>query len=114
MESTIFISATPLLGNGSFPTPLPTQNTSDWDDIINYNSFNINLVASTKCQIYVYQSTPYSTTTIDIKLLNSFLYTTLNTPVIISGKLSSKYVYIIVQNLSSINQTTFNLSVVYK
>lgn len=57
MESTTYLTTTPLGINEIFPTTITA-----WDDAIMYTSYFIQLMASSKMKITIFQSTPVDQT----------------------------------------------------
>jgi hypothetical protein len=113
MESTVFITTTPLNAGQSFPAGGAI---TDWDEVLNYTSYFIQVSASTKAKITVFQSTPADpTATVGRKsVVSSFQYSSPGLPAVFSGNLVGKFVTFIIQNNTTVNQTYLSFSVVYK
>ncbi len=79
-----------------------------WDDILQYQNIQINLKASTNCQIIYYESN-------DKVLINETTYTyNANDVYFNSINSTSRYVYFTVRNTTNVDQSNFNFSVLYK
>ena len=79
-----------------------------WDDILQYQNIQINLQATTNCQIIYYESN-------DKVLVNQTAYSYSAGNVYFNSLTStSRYVYFTVRNLEATNQTQFNFSILYK
>lgn len=79
-----------------------------WDDILQYQNIQINLKASTNCQITYYESN-------DKVLINATTYSYVGNNIYFNSiNSTSRYVYFTVRNTTNVQQTNFNFSVLYK
>lgn len=79
-----------------------------WDDILQYQNIQINLKASTNCQITYYESN-------DKVLINETTYSYVGNDIYFNSiNSTSRYVYFTVRNTTNVQQTNFNFSVLYK
>ena len=79
-----------------------------WDDILQYQNIQINLKASTNCQITYYESN-------DKVLINATTYSYVGNNIYFNSiNSTSRYVYFTVRNTTTVQQTNFNFSVLYK
>ena len=79
-----------------------------WDDILKYQNIQINLNASTNCEITYYSSND------KINIENTTFQYTANSNYFNSINSTSRYVYFTVRNTTANNQTKFNFSVLYR
>lgn len=100
MQSLNNQSNVPLRGNGIY--------IGSWDDILQYQNIQINLKASQNCQIIYYESN-------DKVLINTTNYNYVADSVYFNSiNSTSRYVYFTVRNTTSVDQVSFNFSVIYK
>ena len=100
MQSLNNQSNVPLRGNGIY--------IGSWDDILQYQNIQINLKASQNCQIIYYESN-------DKVLINTTNYNYVADSVYFNSiNSTSRYVYFTVRNTTSVDQVSFNFSIIYK
>jgi hypothetical protein len=108
MESTTYVTSTPLTAGSIFPSLL-----SITDSVLNYINYYIEISSDQPCKIYVYQCSPvgenYST-----YIQTTYSYSGNGITSFFVNKLTCSFIGFQVQNTSQTNQTFLNFSVVYK
>lgn len=105
--SSNFVSSVPLNGNEHFPS------LTLWDNVLNYNTFFVQLKTDQPCKITVYQSND-SNPGLNLSVLYEYYYESLTQNVVYEGNINCMNISFILENESSSNQNNLYFSVVYK
>jgi len=107
MESLKFKTMIPLDANSQFPV------NAEWDDVLNYNTFYIQIFCDLNCKITIYQSSTTTPTT-DFSNISVINYENVNQTNIFEGQIICSQISFIVKNNTNKNQDDFFFSVIYK
>jgi hypothetical protein len=109
MESLKFKTEDPIDANSQFPNNNPPL----WDDVLNYNTFYIQIFCDLNCEITIYQSSTTTPTT-DFSNISVINYENVNQTNIFEGQIICSQISFIVKNNTNKNQDDFFFSVIYK
>lgn len=105
--STKFVTSTPLSAGSFFPNP------QDWDVVLPYSKYFIQLQTDKKCEINVFQSNENTPST-SLSVEKTIQYENLGQVVIFEGDILCDQISFVLTNTSSENETTLFYSIMYK